>query len=316
MSANKNNLLILSTDAEKYLEIFRDHDLPDLHIVAAVDSVDASDLCSHCNIIFGDPDLIKPLLNYAAKLTWVQSSWAGVEPLLGVTCRKDYLLTNVKGVFGPLISEYVLCHMLVHEKKVIERYESQKTQSWNNMMPGTLRGKRIGIMGVGSIGADIAETAKHFGMITKGYTRKESGCKYIDLYFHEDQIHEFVTDLEYLVCVLPNTPSTRNMINWPVFKAMRKNAVLINVGRGDTINESSLAKALRESEIAAAVLDVFKEEPLPPEHPLWCTPNITITSHTAGPSFPEDVASVFIRNYLKYIRQETLDYTIDFKRQY
>ena len=230
MSLSKNTLLILSTDAEKYLEIFRGHDLPDLHIIAAVDLTDAFDLCSQCNIIFGDPDLIKPLLNHAKKLIWIQSSWAGVEPLLGTTCRKDYLLTGVKGVFGPLISEYVLCQMLVHEKKVIEHYESQKTQSWNHMMPGTLRGKSIGIMGVGSIGADIAGTAKYFGMVTKGYMRKDTSCKYIDSYFHEDEIDEFVTDLEYLVCVLPNTPSTKNMINWSVFKAMRKSAVLINVG--------------------------------------------------------------------------------------
>lgn len=316
MLSNENSLLILSKDAEKYLKIFCRHNLPDLHISGATDSTEALDLCSRCNIIFGDPDLIKPLLNDAVKLNWVQSSWAGVEPLLGTTSRKDYLLTGVKGIFGPLISEYVLCQILVHEKKVIERYESQKTQCWNDVKPGTLRGKTIGIMGVGSIGADIARTAKHFGMVTKGYTRKDSSCKYIDSYFHEDQIDEFVTQLEYLVCILPHTPSTRNLINWPVFKAMKKSAVLINVGRGSSVDESSLEKALWESEIAGAVLDVCKTEPLPPEHSLWTAPNITITSHTAGPTFPEDVAPVFVRNYLKFIRQESLDYVIDFKRQY
>ncbi len=316
MPPDKNKLLIISTNAEKYLAIFRDHNLPDLQISATADSAEALDLCSHSNIIFGDPDLIKPLLNHAAKLEWMQSTWAGVEPLLGPTCRTDYLLTGVKGIFGPLISEYVLCHMLVHEKKVIERYESQKSLRWNDMKPGTLRGKSVGIMGVGSIGADIARSAKHFGMITNGYTRKDSSCRYIDTYFHEGRFDKFVTQLEYLVCVLPNTPSTSNLIDWPVFKAMPKNAVLINVGRGSTIDESSLVKALWEGEIAGAVLDVFKEEPLPPEHSLWGAPNITITSHTAGPTFPEGVAPVFIRNYLKFIRQESLDYLIDFKRQY
>ncbi len=316
MPQNKNNLLILSTDAEKYRNIFRDHNLPDIHITAAVDSASTTDLCSQCNIIFGDPDLIKPLLNYATKLSWVQSSWAGVEPLLGTTCRKDYLLTGIKGVFGPIISEYVLCQILVHEKKVIERYESQKIQCWNNMKPGTLKGKSVGLMGVGSIGAEIAKTVKYFGMITRGYTRRDSGCKYIDSYFHEDQIDEFVTDLDYLVCVLPNTPSTKNLVNWPVFKAMKKSAVLISVGRGSTIDESSLEKALRESEIAGAVLDVFKKEPLPAEHFLWKAPNITITSHTAGPTFPEDVAPVFIENYLRFVQEEPLYHIIDFEKQY
>ncbi len=316
MPPNKNSLLILSSNAEKYLEIFREYNLPDLHITAATDSAGALDLCPHCNIIFGDPDLIKPLLPRFTKLNWVQSSWAGVEPLLGPADRKDYLLTGVKGIFGALISEYVLCQMLVHEKKVIERYESQKIRCWNDVKPGTLRGKTIGIMGVGSIGADIAGTAKHFGMKTKGYTRKYSNCKYIDSYFHEGRIDEFVPRLDYLVCVLPDTPSTINLVNWPVFRDMKKSAVLINVGRGSTIDESSLEKALCENEIAGAVLDVLKKEPLPPEHPLWRAPNITITSHTSGPTFPEDVAPVFIKNYLKFIRQETLDYIIDFKRQY
>jgi phosphoglycerate dehydrogenase-like enzyme len=316
MGEAKNNLLILSTDAEEYLKIIRRHNLSDILIYASKDAAGADDLCRHCNIIFGDPDLIEPLLHRATALRWIQSSWAGVEPLLGAHNRSDYLLTGVKGVFGPIMTEYVLCHMLVHTKKVLQRYESQKIRQWNDMRPGTLRGQTMGIMGVGSIGARIAEAAKHFGMITSGYTRKASGCKAIDSYFHGDQITDFVAPLDFLVCVLPDTPSTNHMISNSIFEAMKKSAILINVGRGNSIDETSLEKALWDGEIAGAVLDVFKEEPLPPEHPLWRAPNITITSHTAGPTFPEDVAPVFINNYLKFIARKPLDHLIDFQRQY
>jgi len=217
-----NNLLILSRDAEKYYEIINDHNLPDIQITAFTDPADALKRCRRSNIVFGDPDLIRQILSDTANLSWVQSSWAGVEPLLGHHCRNDYLLTGVKGVFGHIITEYVLCHMLSYEQKTQQRYESQKINQWNDAAPGTLRQKTIGIMGVGSIGAAIARSAKHFGMITIGYTMRNSGCEYIDEYFHGDQIYDFVTILDYLVCVLPDTHSTKNIINRSIFKAMKK----------------------------------------------------------------------------------------------
>ena len=272
--------------------------------------------CENAHIIFGEPHLVSHLLSHAGRLQWVQSTWAGVTPLLAEGCRRDYLLTGVKGIFGPMMSEYVFCYMLMHERKAWQRYRSGLRKKWDKTRPGMLKGKRVGIMGVGSIGAHIAQTAKHFAMQTSGYTRNDESCQFIDRYFHGDQLMAFVSDLDYLVCVLPNVSGTDGLVDAPLLKAMKKNAVLINVGRGNVIDEAALVRSLSEGQIAGAVLDVFNEEPLPPDHPFWTAPNLIVTAHTAALSFPEDIAPIFIENYRNFISGKPLNYVIDFERGY
>jgi phosphoglycerate dehydrogenase-like enzyme len=126
----------------------------------------------------------------------------------------------------------------------------------------------------------------------------------------------FAAGLDYLVCVLPNTESTRRMVDAEVLQALPKHALLVNIGRGRTVDEKALAEALSSGQLAGAILDVFENEPLPPDHFLWDIPNVIITSHTSGPSFPEDLAKVFVRNYWRYISGQTLLHLVDFERGY
>lgn len=317
MKKEENSLLIFSQNGDAYLKLIRQQRLPGLaDISVSATALEALEQCGNCNIIFGEPHRISQLLPHADKLEWVQSTWAGVTPLLAEGCRRDYLLTGVKGIFGPMMSEYVFCYMLMHERKAWQRYRSGLRKKWDETRPGMLKGKRVGIMGVGSIGAHIAKTAKHFGMQTSGYTRNDESCQFIDGYFHGDQLMAFVSDLDYLVCVLPNVSGTDGLIDAPLLKAMKKNAVLINVGRGNVIDEAALAMALTKGQIAGAVLDVFNEEPLPPDHPFWTAPNLIVTAHTAALSFPEDIVPVFVENYRNFISGKPLDYVIDFERGY
>ena len=242
--------------------------------------------------------------------------WAGVEPLLDPALRRDYILTNARGVFGGQMSEYVFAYLLAHERRIFEKQASQAAGRWDPTPPTRLRGKQLGLLGVGTIGAALARTAKHFGMRVKGYTRASEDSADVDEYFHRDSRVAFATDLDYLVSVMPATGGTRHLVDAALLGALPPRAVFVNPGRGGVVDEAALAAALTDGRLAGAVLDVFQQEPLPPGHVFWRTPNLLITSHTAALSVPEDIAPVFIENYRRLLRGDPLLYQVDFELGY
>jgi phosphoglycerate dehydrogenase-like enzyme len=206
--------------------------------------------------------------------------------------------------------------LLLHERKVLTRFESQRAGRWDVTPPGTLRGRTMGLVGVGSIGAHLAATAKHFGMRVHGYTRSSRTSPAVDQYFHGDDKAAFASGLDYLVVVLPETQDTRAIIDRAMIGALPSRALLINAGRGRTLDETAVIEALATGRLAGAVLDVFPEEPLADDHPFWRTPNTFITCHTAAPSFPVDAVHVFVDNYRRLVAGEPLRYRVDFERGY
>ena len=304
-----HTLLILSRHADAYRRLIEEAALAGLEIVGAA-------AAGRVDIVFGEPSLIRDALAELPALRWVQSTWAGVEPLLDPALRRDYVLTNARGVFGGLMSEYVFGYVLAYERRIFEKYAAQQARRWDPSPPGTLRGKQIGLLGVGSIGAALARTAKHFGMRVKGYTRASESCADVDRYFHGDTVAAFAADLDYLVSVMPNTPATRHLVDATLLGALPARAVFVNPGRGTTVDEDALAEALQAGRLAGAVLDVFQQEPLPPDHVFWRTPNVLITSHTAALSVPADIAPVFVENYRRFIAGELLHYRVDFEAGY
>ncbi|PYQ87355.1 MAG: hydroxyacid dehydrogenase [Acidobacteria bacterium] len=299
-------MLILSRHADAYRRLIDAERLPDLEIVPSDD----------CDVALGEPSLIAPAIGRLSSITWVQSTWAGVEPLLDPALRRDYVLTNARGVFGGLMSEYVFGYLLAHERMIFRKHAAQREGRWDAAPPGTLKGKQIGLLGVGSIGAALARTAKHFGMRVKGYTRSSEGCADVDEYFHGAERIAFARDLDYLVCIVPNTSGTRRLVDAELLAALPPRAVFVNPGRGAAVDESALADALQSRRLACAVLDVFQQEPLPPDHVLWRTPNVLITSHTAALSAPEDIAPVFIDNYRRFAAGQPLRHRVDFEAGY
>lgn len=310
-----HKLLILTRDASRYARLI-EAALPHLAITAAPDAsrIDASG--TGYEIVLGSPSLIAPLLPELTSLRWIQSTWAGVEPLLAPSLRRDYVLTNARGVFGTLMSEYVVAYMLAHERRLLDKYAAQQAGRWDASPPGSLKGRQIGLLGVGSIGAAIARTARHFGMRVKGYTRASAGCADVDEYFHADRRLAFAADLDYLIAVMPNTAETRLLVDAELIAALPPRAVFINPGRGSVVDESALAAALSAGRLAGAVLDVFQTEPLPEGHPLWRTPNVLITSHTAALSAPADIAPLFIDNYRRFAEGQPLIHRVDFEAGY
>jgi len=309
-----HDLLILSRHAADYQRLIDAARLPQLRLVASSDPhVAAAD---RFEIVLGEPSLVRSALPRLTGMQWVQSTWAGVEPLLDPSLRRDYILTNARGVFGPQMSEYVFGYMIARERLMFEKYAAQQAGRWDPTPPGALRGKQIGLLGVGSIGAALAATAKHFGMRVKGYTRGSEGCADVDAYFHGDDRIAFANDLDYLVSVMPNTMGTRRLVDAVLLAALPSRAVFINPGRGSVVDERALADALQNGRLAGAVLDVFEQEPLPADHVFWRTPNVLITSHTAALSVPEDIAPVFVDNYRRWTAGEPLHYQVDFEAGY
>lgn len=300
-------LLILARDANEYRQRIEHARLPELEI-----STDPE----RSNIVLGEPKQIRDALPELSRLKWAQAIYAGVEPLVEPSQRRDYVLTNARGVFGELMSEYVFGYLLFHEKKILERLTAQQSRHWQRTELGVLRGKTIGLLGVGSIGAHLASTAKHFKMTVRGFTRESETTDLVDRYFHGNELLTFAKGLDYLVSVLPRTEDTNKIVDAALLDALPSHAVFINVGRGNAVDEPALIKALEEGKLAAAILDVFDKEPLPEEHPFWTTRNLYMTFHTSAISYPEDITRLFIENYQLYLEGKPLKYVVDFERGY
>ncbi len=300
-------LMIFSREADEYKQMIESAHLPELGLTTNP---------KECDIALGEPKLIKDTLPLLTSLWWVQSVYAGVEPLVDSTQRHDYILTNARGVFGELMSEYVFGYLLFLEKKIFERMHTQQARQWQRSESGVLRGKTIGLLGVGSIGAHLAGTAKGFEMNVRGFTRESETSNQVDKYYHGKDLLKFADGLDYLVSVLPRTKDTNQIVDADLLNALPPHAVFVNVGRGNAVDESALVQALKEGKLAAAVLDVFEKEPVSEDHPFWTTPNLYMTFHTSAISYPEDLVKLFAENYQLYLEGKPLKYMVDFEKGY
>ncbi len=235
-------LLILSQDHAEYKRLLTAAELPGLSIVATHDPADTIPCSAEFDLLMGEPALISQVVNCLPELRWAQCTWAGVEPLLRPGVRRDYTLTNVRHVYGSQMSEYVFGYLLLIERGMLSRWQAQQERRWDTAMPGTLRRKTLGLMGVGSIGAHLAGTARHFSMHVRGYTRFSESCPDVEAYFHGEALSEFAAGLDYLVCVLPGTSATRHLVDASLLAALPPHAWLVNIGRGTTRGRSGAGR--------------------------------------------------------------------------
>jgi len=307
--------LIVTTIADEFAEeIDRLSDLP--VPVKACTSADQA-LAEYTNetILFGNPAMIASILPAMPTVDWVQSSWAGVTPLIALD-RRDYVLTGVKDVFGPQISEYVIGYLLAHELKVLRRMDEQRKHQWFENHSGTLDRKRLGILGTGSIGQHIANTARHFGMKVTGLSRSGAQTTGFENVMPVEQLHEFLVETDYLVSTLPQTADTEKLLDVAALERLPAHAYFINIGRSNIVDDDALIDALRKEKLAGAALDVFDEEPIRKDSPLWDTPNLSVTAHIAAISHPLLIVPIFVENYCRYTSRQPLMYVIDFDAGY
>lgn len=288
---------------------------PGIPLTTAAGVTEALDRYAGEPILFGSPLMISEVLPDMPGVKWVQSTWAGVTPLMDIE-RRDYVLTGIRGIFGPQMSEYVLGYLLAHELDIFARREEQHEHRWEYRASGTLRGKRVGIMGTGSIGRAIAESAAGFGMTVTGLSRTGAGKAPFEAVYPTARISEFLPGLDYLVSVLPQVSATDGLLDAETLALLPPTAYFVNVGRGNVVDDDALIAALASEQLAGAVLDVFDEEPLPGSSPLWDAPNLLVTAHIAAMSYPELIVPIFVDNYRRYIVGKPLVDVIDFELGY
>ena len=309
------SILIVSDQAPAYAEALSALVAEGVTITLAMDATEAVAVGAEAPVVLGEPHHLAEALPGLSAVRWIQSTWAGVTPLLPVL-GPDIQLTGVKGVFGQQMAEYCLGHMLAFELGILERAAAQADRHWDESATGNLAGKRLGVMGTGSIGAAVARAAAGLGLRVTGYNRSGKPVTPFEAVSGADQLGDFLAGLDYLVTVLPDTPDTRNLLDAGALARLPPHAVLINVGRGTVVEDAALVAALQDGQLKGAVLDVFREEPLPRDHAFWDTPGLRITGHVAAHSYPADIAALFIDNYRRYVAGEPLAHRVDPARGY
>jgi phosphoglycerate dehydrogenase-like enzyme len=272
------------------------------HRRTVVVAPDAEIETSAVEVVVGAPPDLAAIIPRCPQIRWVQSTWAGIDAIAHFASEK-LQITPLKGVFGLAMTEYVMGWLLAIERNVISR--ASHTQ-WTSSLEPRITGKRMGIMGTGGIGTAIALAAEAFGLEVIGFNSDGRAVEGFAACYPSSDRLAFAEGLDYVVSVLPQTAQTDNLIDHDLLMRLKPRAIVINAGRGNAVVEADLIAALNAGHLRAAVLDVFREEPLPADDPLWSTPGVHITSHTAGPTPDEAVAEVFERNLKRYIAGQPL----------
>ena len=267
--------------------------------------------CSSVRVLVGGPLKLVPWIDRCPTLEWIQSTWAGVDALAG-HIPDGVVVTPLKHVFGQSMSEFVMGWILAIERRILDRAQAS---IWDGTHETGVLGKTMGILGTGSIGSAVAKTAQHFGIRCRGLN--SDGCP-VDGFetCFEAGDHRFFDDLDYVISVLPKTIHTENIVDTNALQRLRRGSILINIGRGNAINDDALLTALNSGAVGAAVLDVFREEPLPKSHPYWQQPNVYITSHTSAPTLERVVAQAMAPNVERFIAKQDLLGILDTSKGY
>jgi len=229
------------------------------------------------------PPMADHVVRDAPKLKWIQALGAGVDNIVDLpSLGQEVLVTNVRGIHGAPVSEATIAFMLSLARDMPRSVRAQVQSRWERWPSALLAGKTVGIFGVGLIAEYLAPICKTFGMTVVGISGSPRETKNFDRMAHRNDLTKVAGDLDFLVVLTPLTPETRNIVGAKVFAAMKPTAYLVNVARGGVVDEPALIAALEAGRIAGAGLDVFSQEPLPSDNPLWKTKNLTIFSHLGG----------------------------------
>jgi len=269
------------------------------------------------DIIFSGHTFPVQHLARASNLKWIQSMSAGVENYTRSKLLPPHVvLTKIKGFFGPIMSEYVIGYMLAITQKMETVFTNKRERRWKPFMVDSIRNKTLGVMGLGSVGTQIAYRLHLLGVDVIALDEQERSLPYVRQEYSVSEMEEFLAQADFVLVALPLTNDTEGILGEREFRMMKKSAYLINVSRGPLVQEGALVDALQKGQIAGAVLDVFNEEPLPANHPLWSLDNVIITPHISGPSIPEDMTRIFLENLEKFETGKQLKGVVDLKREY
>ncbi len=265
-------------------------------------------------------DFYGEIVERGDSIKWIQSLSAGVDMLpMDLIERRGIAVTNAGGIHKIQISENVFGYMLMFARGLNRLYDDQKEKKWDkSIRTFELYEKTLGIIGAGSIGSETARLGKAFGMKVIGLRKSGRNEEYYDVMYDNGGLDKLLAASDFVVSCIPLTGETRHMLGEHEFEVMKDTAYFINISRGGVVDEAALIRALREGKIRGAGLDVFEEEPLPVQSPLWDMPNVLITPHSAGSTdrYMERAMALFNDNLSRYLKGEKLVNLIDPKRGY
>jgi len=261
-------------------------------------------------------DVPGDIATLAPGLRWVQAIGAGIDHLDGRGLPDACVVTNAAGVAAASIAEFAIGRLLAVWKRFGELDEAQRAHEWKAKFGRSVEGQTLGIIGLGAIGSAVAVRARAFEMHTIGTRRSyREGDDHpaVDELFGTGHLHQVLARCDAVVVSAPGTPETENLFDADAFAAMKPGAVFCNVGRGSLVDEAALIDALTQGHLGAAVLDVTRQEPLPPDDPLWDAPNIFISPHcsTAQDRYNDKLFALFADNLGRHLRGDELRNVVD-----
>jgi phosphoglycerate dehydrogenase-like enzyme len=294
---------------------------PDYEIVESLDDVANID---EIEIIYSwkNDDTTDQFMNHPSnRVKWIQTASAGIDYLpLDLLEEKEILLTNSSGIHANGIAESIFGMLLSYTRGIGKALIAQQKAEWlERSALLELKDKTIMIVGTGQIGRQTGKLAKAFGMKTIGINRSGREVEYMDKQFTQESLKEVINEADIVVNILPLTNETQEIFDFDLFKQMKESAIFINVGRGGTVSTPDLMEALEKKEIAYAALDVFHEEPLPADHPLWQRKDVLITPHFSGmlEDYDKSLFPIFEENLKAYVDGKQLPVNlVDYKKGY
>jgi phosphoglycerate dehydrogenase-like enzyme len=310
-------LLIASGDGPQYQEIFA-REAPDLDVkIYRPDDPTVPDFVREMEMFFAwyfPPELVQN----APKLRWISSTGAGVD---NVMAAREWLpagvpVTRMVHVFDDVMAEYVLGYLLAVQLDMRRAFRQQASKTWQGWVFPSLRGATAVVVGLGSIGSEVARTLKAAGLAVIGVSRTGQPVDGLDEVQSVANLDTVLPRADYLVLVVPLTPETRGLIDARRLGLLPQGAVLVNICRGAVCVEADLISALRSGRVRFGVLDVFEQEPLPEDSPFWTMENVIVTPHMSGPDDVPVNARRFLENYRRLQAGEPLSGLVDFSRGY
>lgn len=256
---------------------------------------------------------------YARELRWVHAASAGVDALLfPELLDSDVLLTNARGVFDTPVAEWAITSILVLAKDLHTTIDLQRQGIWKHRESEPIEGRRVVVVGAGGIGREVTRLARALGMSVTVVARSARDDATIGPVRSTDDLDDILADADVVVLAAPLTPATHGLLDARRLRALPATAHLVNVGRGALVDQPALAEALREGRLAGAALDVFTEEPLPADDPLWAMPNVIVSPHMSGDvvGWREALTEQFVANLRRWLAGEPLDGIVDKRAGY
>lgn len=311
-------VLVFATLEERHIAQLRSVD-PRVRVVAATDLARAIELAPQAEIMVGW-NVPREAVQRAPKLRWIHSTAAGVDQLLHPeVLEREIVITSSSGIHQPLV-EHVFAMVLALTRRLHIAIRNQVHRRWERRQAtgDEVRGKTMGVLGLGHIGAEIAEKAHVFGMRVIGTKRTPADVPHVDRIYPPDELREVLRASDVVVIALPLTSDTRGLLGEAAFRAMKRTALVINIGRGPIVQEAALVRALQEGWIGGAGLDVFEREPLPADSPLWGMEHVIITPHVSGgwPGYMDAAIPLLCDNLGRYLDGAPMRNLVDKARGY